>query len=437
MKKSILMVTPAYPPYDGSHTQRMLAISKTLVEYGHKVYVMTYEIMTGHPTYNPNSLESIPKGIEIVRVACGYFHRKAYKGNNSYVSEKYGKCTQKKSFLSKLKTHVIKAFDKRKNSIFMPDSIIDWKKEIFRFIKKNDFFKKNNIDLILSCEMPASIHLICYGLSSKYRIPLILDYGDPWVFKKGYKQKTLRFKKELRIETKILKRASLISFSTEGCERLYREKFPFVTGKTLTIMTGYDDSLLNISCNHTSENGKVVFTYGGAIQDGVRNPYPFFEAINSFKEAFFLLRTNKVETVMQQIGELGLLEGNIKVENYIPFEKYYSEMLESDVLVFFGNSTPDQLPGKIFNYLPTKKLILYISNIEDSKNDQALNIVKDYGYYVFSKNNVYDIKQAIQSCFLLLNQTNGSNELKWEKYSSYNQIVPLAERIEKDVNCNE
>ena len=55
----VLMITPAFPPYEGSHTQRMLAVANSLVENGLEVAILTLEEMKGHPTYNSSSLNKV------------------------------------------------------------------------------------------------------------------------------------------------------------------------------------------------------------------------------------------------------------------------------------------------------------------------------------------------------------------------------------------
>ena len=430
-KINVLMLTPAFPPYGGSHTQRMTAIANTLSKNGIGVFVMTYDIMPSHPTYDEVLLKNVDKDIRMARIKCGYLHYRAYK-NNNFTKIKYGSNSnnQKKS----LKNRILSFFDKIKDSIFVPDSIIDWKHNVLHHCKKTNFLKTNKIDYIYACSMPCSMLSIGYKLSRKYNIPLLLDYGDPWVFNSNYRKKHtwLKFRIEHKLEKKYLKTSLLVTFSTKGCEKLYKDKYFLKENKTLTIMTGYEDRLFDLTKSYIfpkKEDDFIVLSYGGAIQTGVRDPIPLFHALEKFPKYRFNIRTDKVHTLSNMVNTYAS-NANINVIPYIKFDEYYFEMLSSDVLVFFGNSTPDQLPGKIFNYLPTGKPILYICNIDDDSKDQALEIVKDYGNYVFCHNNYDDICIALHDIKKKI-QAHNIEESKIVKYSNYNQCSKLAQWLKQ------
>lgn len=435
MGVNILMITPAFPPYQGSHTQRMLAIANCLSASGLNVNVLTYEKLAGHPTYNPETEKLIANNIQVFRVECGFFHKKAYTKYSSFAKEKRGSRQEnniKASVIKRMFMNLVKFFDKIKDVIFIPDSIIDWKKPVIKYIKEKRLMEEIKPDFVLSCAMPCSVHSIGYAISRRYDVPLIMDYGDPWVYANGrkYKRHKLKFWIERAMERKYINHAKLISFSTKGCEELYCNKFNLPEHKVCTVMTGYEDWLSNI-CINNEENEKITLTYGGAIQDSVRDPFATFKAIDELASEGieFIVRTDTVSKIQEYVDS-NMNNKNIFVYSYIPFEDYYKEMLKADILVFFGNSTPNQLPGKIFNYLPTGKLILYVSNIQDDEKDQALQIVKDYGYYVWTVNDKESIKNALKEAINMLACDDAKvSQEKIKKYSSSNQCKILADAI--------
>ena len=103
-------------------------------------------------------------------------------------------------------------------------------------------------------------------------------------------------------------------------------------------------------------------------------------------------------------------------------------MLESDILVFFGNSTTDQLPGKIFNYIASGKLMFYISNTEKLEEDQGALIAKEYGYSVIAKNNVEDISNGLEKAVKMLNQEHAV-ATSVQKYSTDAQMMLLVKKL--------
>lgn len=420
----ILMITPAFPPYEGSHTQRMLAIANTLIQNGLEVGVFTLEIMEGRPGYNSTTMLNFDQRIRVFRSPAGSLHKKAYsisEIDNSKPSKKHNLRRKVKALLNRYK-----------RNLMIPDTMIDWFLPATKFEKQAGIIDSFRPDYIYSCSMPNTCHLIGYYFSKKYNIPLIMDYGDPWVYIAGYSFNRIRFFIERKMESKILQHSSLVSFSTRGCELLYQRKYSIDQIKTITVMTGYDKKLLEIENTFipTPHEG-IIMTYGGAIQANVRDPIPFFKAIDSFADTQITvnLRTDNI-LYIQSLVDQNTSNGMISVEGYVPFDEYYREMLSADVLVFFGNSTSDQLPGKIFNYIPTNKIIFYICNLDDIEADQAIGIIKDYGKAIIVRNDYDEIKKGLYALIDMIGREINVDKEKIERYSTDYQMKKLAIAIQ-------
>ena len=419
----ILMITPAFPPYEGSHTQRMVSIANSLVGDGFDVCVLTTEIMEGHPSYTINSSLHVDSRINTIRVPAGFIHKNVYSQTNSSggPQKRFG-----------IKKKVIRFANKIKRNLMIPDTMIDWYYAVKKYIKTNNTIESINPDIVYSCSMPNTCHLIGYYISKHYNITQIMDYGDPWVYITGYGHNKMRFMLEKAMEKKILANSKMVSFSANGCEKLYREKFQLNSKKTLTVLTGYDSSLIERSISYKSKSHKgILMSYGGVLKGSVRNPRPFFEALNRLgekkRDLRFDIRTNDV-TYIKDLTVEYLVDDCVNVKPYIPFEQYYDEMLESDILVFFGNSTTDQLPGKIFNYIASGKLMFYISNTEKLEEDQGALIAKEYGYSVIAKNNVEDISNGLEKAVKMLNQEHAV-ATSVQKYSTDAQMMLLVKKL--------
>lgn len=429
----VLIITPSFPPYGGSHTQRMIALANSLSKAGVEVFVLTTEIIKSAPGYDEKLLSSISDKITVFRCKFGILHRNLYLKHKSLTDIKYGKNkgkTNKRSF----KYFLVKFLEKTKGVFMIPDSLSDWKKPVLKYVNKERIIQRINPDLLISCSMPNTVHLICRKLSKKYSIPLLMDYADPWVYISYYNHSKLRFKFEKKMEEKCLRQASLYSFSTKGAEDLYIEKFGLDSRKTFTVVTGFGDDLPfgsgKISHN---KSDPVSFTYGGALQPHIRFPKPFFEAVSEIdkNDISVLIRTDDINGLNNIIDSVGN-NGNVFVQPYIPFNEYYEEMLKNDVLIFWGNVTTDQLPGKIFNYLPTKKIILYISNNDDRKTDQTVPILEDYSNFVYARNNKESIRKALIEIVGLVKgskQVKEVQESQIVKYSTKNQFNLFYKKI--------
>lgn len=435
MSIKLLIITPTYPPYQGSHTERMVAMVDALKDMDFEISILTTEILKGNPSYNPAMDKEYDGRIKIYRTKFGFLHRGVYARNTGYVDVKYSSESNDKntSNLSNIKSKVVQILEKVKNKVLLPDTLIDWYFPVMKYVRENKLVEKIKPDYIVSCSMPNSAHVISYRLSKKYNIPMIMDIADPWAYLSYYNRGKIAFCFERHLEKKYLNYAKLACFSTQGAADLYIDKYSLQSAKTLTVVTGYNENLLTRKVEKQESVSKNIrLIYGGALQLGVRKPEDFIRAILKMKEygIEMHIRTDNVFMIKNMIPNME--ESNILVEKYAPFDTFYHEMLEADVLVYFGNTTVDQLPGKIFNYIPTGKLIFYISNIEDEKKDQALGIVKDYGHAVIVKNNTESIVEGLYKLVKMREQGllgGTENVEKIEKYSSKAQFKKLADKI--------
>lgn len=433
----VLMITDSFPPTSGSHVQRMVEMANCLSKSGMDVYVLTYEVDENHPTYDKSFINVVYDKIKIIRVPMGYFHRKAYSTFKNESNEHYNKENSQKSIAKSLVYNIVTKF---KEKIFFPDTLVDWYYEVIKYERNNKVVKKLNPDVIISCSQPNSVHMTGYKLSKMYKIPLYMDIADPWAYLGDYKkvEHTLRFKRERRMENKIVNHAIGISFSAPGCKDLYIEKYHLREEKTTVVMAGFEERLLEKAKKHivSSTHDKITFTYGGALHAYVRDPKPFFEAVKKYEsEVEVTLRTDNIAQAKRWLEECGNATC-VLLKPYLPFDVYFEEMLEQDLILFFGNKNDVQLPGKIFNCLATGKYILYIK-ANDIKNDTVEKILSAYGKGIVCKNNVEDIEKAMQKILMMRKEICKENQFDEEKINQFSntaQYDNMAKHIQMLVN---
>jgi hypothetical protein len=432
----VLMITPTYPPTNGSHVLRMLKMANVLAESGIEVHVITYEIEENHPQYDSKILENVDKRIKIHRAPIGFLHRRAYSTFKEQTKGHYNKPNKSKIGIKEM---IYKFVSRHKNSLLFPDTMIDWLFSVIRFENKRNLINTISPDLILSCSMPSSVHIISYVLHKKYGIPFYLDYADPWVYLGNYNEKSIRFKIERWMEKKILKSAVGYSFSAPGCADLYIEKYNLPKDRVITCMSGYERKLIELSNQHykTNEYKKtsslVTFTYGGALHSYVRDPIPFFKALANISDdnISIKIRTDDVTRIKLLVEEFKVSK-YVEVDSYIKFNDYYLEMLNTDVILFFGNKNDIQVPGKIFNCIATGKPILYIKS-NDREQDTVEKILNRYNRAYFATNSVESIGNKLNEIINGFNMKNGSilNTLDEEilQFSEDAQFGILAKKL--------
>ena len=369
----VLLITTSYPPTSGSHTQRIIPMVNTLVSKGIDLFVFTQDTDSTWPAYDTELLKRINASIMVYRAPVGRLHRFKNSNSTNIVIK-----SSKKSLVSQIKQYIIKCGQSIKKRILLPDTMVDWYFEAIRYEKNNQLVKNISPDVILSCSMPNTVHLVGYRLSKKYNVPLYVDIADPWAYDGDYWKKTfsIRFIIQRHLENKIINHAVGSSYSAPGCKLLYIEKYHLKESDTVSVVTGFERGLMErakgLRC--VKEGSKVFFTYGGALEEAVRNPKPFFKAANKYINSIeLLLRTDDVAKAKMWLKECGN-PSNILIDHYIKFDDYFKEMMSSDIILFFGNSNDIQLPGKIFNCVVTGKYILYLksNNIENDTVEQIL-----------------------------------------------------------------
>lgn len=419
----VLLITDSFPPTSGSHVQRMVEMANCLSKQGLDIYVLTCKTDENHPTYDKSFIGIVDSKIKIIRVSMGFFHRKAYSTFKNESDKHYNKEIEKNNFI---KSKIYNVVTKFKDKLFFPDTLVDWHYEVINYEKKNKVVKNLKPDVIISCSQPNSVHMTGYKLSKKYNIPLYMDIADPWAYIGEYEKRehTLRFKRERKMEEKIIKHAVGISFSAPGCRDLYIEKYNIPKEKTTVVMAGFEERLLEKARTYlaSSKSEKITLTYGGALHAYVRDPKPFFKAIKKYEEIFDVtLRTDNIEQAQKWLEECENAKC-IFLKPYLSFDEYFEEMLGQDLILFFGNKNDVQLPGKIFNCLATGKFILYIK-ANKTANDTVEQILKDYGKAIICKNDVDDIQNALKKIILMKNEICEENKLDEEKINKFSNTM--------------
>jgi hypothetical protein len=389
----IIMITPAFPPIGGSHMQRVLNFANSLAEKNIELYVIGCDPSPSHPNLDYRSKDLIDKRIKVIYTPEGFLHRYTRVGKQANSSPDKG--NNKKTF----KSIMVNFGSGIKKKILIPDTMVDWYFSTMRYIRKNKIIEKIKPDVILSCSMPNTSHLIGYKLSKKYKIDLIQDYGDPWAHEISIKRGLFRFKLEYFLEREILKRASHITFATEATRDLYLSEYKLSKNKTSIAMMGfYEKDIINDHFeSECLESSLLTMTYGGALDPVHRNPNPFFKALSTFSNSINLRIHMRVDDVKRILNMIKFYEVSnyVKVEGYIPFDEYIQEAKKSDVLILFGNSAPIQISGKLFNYMGIGARILYIKNMAKDEYDQTEEILIKYGNATIVQNDIAEISNVI------------------------------------------
>ncbi|MBM6931444.1 hypothetical protein H5999_10310 [[Clostridium] spiroforme] len=404
MRKKILVVAYHYFPEEGSCSEKNSRIVKKLVDSGYEVVVLT----KGYHNYNNYDIGNT---ISIIRTDHnGIFHRKQDVCCKSQTS-----LMNKSNWLNKLKYNI--------SNSFVPDSIIDWIPKVNKLYNNNkNIFK--NIDIIISISSPYSAHIVSHFISKKIGAPVVMCYGDPWIYEPKRKRGKLRYMIERSLEQKLLNSSAKVLLITEWNKKKYHQIYGIPYSKIYTYNIGYDKQECLID-KKIENSGEFKIIYGGSLDMIHRNPEPFIEAmsrVDGIKAYIY----NSDNPYVKRIIDKYRVNDKVILKPIIKSSEFYNEMYKMDALLLFGNKTPFQVPGKVFTYISTRKGIIYIKNNEYAE-DGTEEILNKYGHSVTVSNNAMEISE----CLKKMKKNNVTNKkINADIFDFHNTMKPIVEAIE-------
>lgn len=266
-----------------------------------------------------------------------------------------------------------------------------------------------SFDIIISASGSLESHLAGFKVAKYYNVPLICDYGDPI---SPLVQNSRKRTKTVNIESKILKYASSVIFTTNSTRSQYLKFFKFdfksfvipygFNSKDILNATSGDEFILSI---FNDTRIKFISHIGTAFVND-RNLIPLIDSINEIDNNLgFVLAGRRSKNFSNHAY-------SIELDNFIDLKTidYNSSLFlqkNNFLNVIVGNKDGRQVPGKVFIAIGCCQPILYISQC-DEKDDEALSILNGYPYLFISKNNKTSIKNTIN---IILNKDFKDNQI--------------------------
>lgn len=319
---------------------------------------------------------------------------------------------------------------KIKNAFVIPDMYYGWAKKAAKY--GIELMQKEKFDVMFSMHEPPSSHLCAYYIKRKFKnVPWITYWSDPWL-KDSTRQNSFILKRlvEKNMEKNVVQIADKFIFVTEENRKDYLNQYKVVNSKgefTYILNRGFDKELYNkLSLESTPQlinKNKINMVYTGEIFTKLRNINPFIEALEEIRDEnkddyellniLFFGNIDDIE-VKRKLSNLEI----VKVSSRIPFDEALKYMLNSEILLLFGNKNSKQIPAKIYDYFGTDSRIFVIYG---DNNDPIKDIVENNKKCINTNNSVKEIKDNIYKLIGLYK----SNDIKSEPDYRYewNSIV--------------
>lgn len=395
--KHLFFVAQAIAPIGGSHSTRVTHLVTELSKTGWHISILTTKVYEGTPCQDEYLCEKLPNHLEIIRTYPGPLHWTFYRK----------KCSKEREIISSNRSW--------KKALFIPDTYFEWLPWAVLKCLFAARYTLRRVDVIMSSAVPYSCHLIALILSYLFRKPLVVDYGDPWVFDPGNPRRGFRYMVEHFLERCVLGRASAVFVTTEATKRLYLEKYGLYSEKVHVLPMAYDPEDFRGVSARSPQKGTLRFVYTGRLEPESRDVKVFLEALASLK------KRNKLEGVkfefagvfsssfLVTLKSLDLLD-KVVIVPWLNHKECMNYMVNADYLLLFGNNNNIQLPGKIFNYIGSGTPIVYMANNIAKQNDPAIQVLKESKcHYLYAQFN----KESIEKTLLSIIENKHNSIWRW------------------------
>lgn len=364
----VLFVTAAAPPAGGSHATRIAALIQALVNSGSEVTLLTVawpeDMITGSSLYRRLQLSC-----RIVHVSGGVSRRWA-DAIRQGAEREIGRTDRRRWF-----SRFLMAGRRIARLVAIPDSFVGW---IPRAAAEGKRLVIEGCDLVVSSGAPFSSHLAATIIARRAGLPLVLDYGDPWVYEPGRPRQPWRHFVEVALERWVVKASSAVCVTTEATRRLYEERFGLSAGNIHVVPMGFNAEDFAYDDSRPVRGSVVRFVYAGRINDEYRSlegPQALISTLQRAGVNFHFDFYGGEDMRLQR--ELGGLCGNVvRSFSALDYAAYVDLLRSADYLMVLGNNNLVQIPGKIAHVLAARRPIVYFANVLPLSDDPALQVMR-------------------------------------------------------------
>lgn len=423
--KKVLIITPYFLPSNLVSVHRTRILCKHLEKYNWKPIILT----VNHHDYNGNLdlklIKLIPETVQIKTV--------------NAIPLKYTK------------------------KIGLTDSSIRGLSNLKR--TASNIVEKEKIDLVYVTILPGYTALVGKYISDKFNIPFVLDYQDPWVYKRQFpknilKKSTISYWLSMILEKFIIKSVSGITSVSDGTLDTLRERNLLrndVLYHVFPIGIDYEDAAVaeNFGKNHLNKDiNNINLLYLGTItKEMIPTLEILFESVKNvnisncnIKINMTLIGTSANEEASDKLG-IDIIINKYKLNNYvthiskrISYLDSLKTMKNADVLFLLGTNQPHYTASKIFPYWISNTNIFGIFHqdsdiVKLSENIGGTKLIV-YKDYIFEKESL--VKKTSNFLSSLLNKEENifstRNKKLFDSFESNNLSKEHALFFEKVLN---
>lgn len=421
--KKVLIITYYWVPAGGVAVQRFLKFTKYLRDYGWEPVILT--VQDGSYPYTDESLQDqVPEGIQVHRTKTfePFEIYNLLRGQRGKTVPLAVATSSDKSFFQKLSGYI-------RANFFLPDARRGWKPYAVR--KASELIEAGGIDAIITTGPPHSTHLIGQKLKSKYKLPWLADFRDPWteIFNNKYLPfSKVSIAKDKAYEASVLRDCDVAVVIGEGMKTVFPEVYK---SKMQVITNGYDEG--DFDKNLKVQTDKFRMRYIGNLFSNQDVPR-LWSAISElrgenaeFKKDFELEITGKADEALSKSITAMSIKDCVVFTPFVPHSEAIRRMQTASLLLSVIPDVENNkliITGKIFEYIGAGRPIFLVG---PSDCDAARIVAISQSGAIHGYDDKEKMKQTLLHQYELFK--NGKNESLTsykEKYSRKNLTGELA-----------
>ena len=365
MDKKVLIISYYWPPAGGPGVQRWMKFVKYLPEYNIKPILYVPE-NPNYPIYDYSLNDEVSEKLEIIKNPITEISN-IISNSKSLNLIRSGNIpnTKEQSLFQRLLFFI-------RGNLFIPDMKILWKNKSIDFIE--NYLSKTKIDVVITTGPPHSLHLIGYELKKRLNIKWISDFRDPWVnlnYLNRFHLLPSVKRRHKKLRDKVLINSNSVIVTSEKLKKLYKEIAPNI----FKITNGYDYEYSTVNID-----SKFSISHIGSLYPE-RNPKYLWDIIDEIcinnEEFRSNLQINFIGNTSEKIIKYlsnKTFNSCIKFFDYVDYKRAIEFMCSSQILLMVevnDNDSSYAIPGKLFDYLNSKRPIIAIGP-DNSEVNQIL-----------------------------------------------------------------
>ena len=354
MDKKVLIISYYWPPAGGPGVQRWMKFVKYLPEYNIKPILYIPE-NPNYPIYDYSLNDEVSEKLEIIKNPITEISN-IISNSKSLNLIRSGNIPNPKeqSLFQRLLFFI-------RGNLFIPDMKILWKNKSIDFIE--NYLSKTKIDVVITTGPPHSLHLIGYELKKRLNIKWISDFRDPWVnlnYLNRFHLLPSVKRRHKKLRDKVLINSNSVIVTSEKLKKLYKEIAPNV----FKITNGYDYEYSTVNID-----SKFSISHIGSLYPE-RNPKYLWDIIDEIcinnEEFRSNLQINFIGNTSEKIIKYlsnKTFKPCVKFFDYVDYKRAIEFMCSSQILLMVevnDNDSSYAIPGKLFDYLNSKRPIIAI-----------------------------------------------------------------------------